>query len=1650
MTRRIALVIGINTYDHMPNMAAPAVDAEAIAQRLERDGEFKVFRLPEAIAEDDESRTPVVGTNLPVTQSQLNKALKQLLLPDSTQHPETVLIYFSGHGLPDPEGDEGLDRGYLLTSDSDPEDARPGLPLAQLQKWLSKSPIKNQIVWLDCCHSGGLLIDVAAVSPGRRDGYNRCFIASSRDYEVSWPDLNSFYSVLTKALLEGLDPTRLPGRWVDTFALVDYVNQALQKEPQSPICDNFGDAIRLTRDWASPASSATENGNLKTASRRNWAIPLQMPPLPEHFVERPEYQEQVKACLLSTDPKVFGTLVVSAIYGLGGIGKSVLAAKLAHEEDVQARFADGILWVTLGQTPDLLPLLSGWIQALGDMDYKPTSIPAASSHLRTLLYDKKALLVVDDVWKPEHLEPFRVGGNDCCVLVTTRETRIPDAHRYDLDVMSPEQALALMTQKLSEPLSATEREQALAFADRVGFLPLALELAATQIEEGVTWEELLEDFRAEVARVEGLDLYGQEDIPDDAKRRKYSLLACFNLSLKQLSTEQLRQFAWLGIVPEDVNLTQDMATTLWQVTPRQAGAILRTFCAKALLLPGAKQAGKQQAYRLHDLMHDLAQRLLTSPPHPTREGELPGLGLTKAEAHSELLERYRAQTQNGQWHTLQDDGYIYAFLTWHMEQAKRPDEVHQLLQETTAAGRNGWYEACDAIGKPAGFVNDLARAWALAKDSYEQAPANALALLFRYALIRTSLNSLASNVPAELLGALVEKQIWQPAQGLAYAQQTQNPWQRAECVAALVPYIPESLLPEVITTIYQIQEAAYRSFALAELAKLFPDYWPEVLSSICQIQDRYSKFHFDEKALFEKANALCAVIEFLPTALLPEALKISQQMEHESDRVGVLIELSKKLPEVLPEALEMSRAISFDFFRANSLWELSKQLPEILPEALEAARQIGDGSMRASLLYVLIEQLPPEKLPETLEITRSLYDTTNRAKALIKLASRQRLELLSEALEVACQISFDYSRAMALIELSKQIPELLPKALKETRRIYHASSRITAFIALSRQMPELLSEALEVIRKMADESDRARSIMALANEVPASLLAELLEVTHQIQDPSYRADALVELSKYFPHLQSETLEVISQIQIKYRRVDALKKLVQQLPPQLLMTALEVTQQIRDESSHAKALIELSKYLPDLQSEALEVTRKIQDHSDRAVALIELSKELPELLLEALESAQEIHLKTDRTKALTKVLKQLPTELLTEALEVIRQIPDELDRFKALLEVSAHKPESLPEALEITRYIRNDCELAESLIEAVEKLPAKLFPEVLEITRQISDESERIHVLLKIIKQLPSELLPEALEVARQINDPPARAKALIELSKPMPELLPEALEVASRITDTPARARALIELSKSMPELLPEALKVIHQIQIVDEPDRTDAIQQLSKYASPELIPEILEITQQISYPPFRAGILVELVKQMPPDLLSTGLEAIRQIHDPVECASVFRDLSKSMPELLPEALEVTRQIPDEFERVEAMTGLVQQLPQDLLLKALEITQQFPGESDRANVLGEVVKQLPLELLPKALEIIETIGDKYYAATAWHALLPRLEELQIECSRFIEILETIAYLNREGFLHGVPDLRNTLMRLGGELALVLCLQAMREVCTQWR
>ncbi|MEM6752143.1 MAG: CHAT domain-containing protein [Cyanobacteria bacterium P01_C01_bin.38] len=1193
-------------------------------------------------------------------------------------------------------------------------------------------------------------------------------------------------------------------------------------------------------------------------------IPFQAPPLPTYYVDRPEYSQDLKNRLLTKSSDV-RTLVVTAIHGLGAVGKSTIATALAHDEEVQNHFCDGILWVTLGQQPNLLSLLSGWVQALGDYNFKATSVEATCTQLRTLLYDKAVLLVVDDAWNTSDAQAFNVGGARCQVLVTTREAEIAQvfgASTYSLDVMTPSQGIELLTKKLGRKLTDAETTDAEALAKEVGYLPLALELAAAQVDDGISWAVLLRDMQQEVARLKTLDNKSARDAKDEASLKRLSLIASLNLSVKRLSEETRENFIWLGILPEDVNIAPKMTATLWDIDDeRDAEDELRYFKNKALLLAGVPLPDGTPTYRLHDLFHDLACNLLTASPKPKRKGNLPGLGITLPKAHASFLEKYRSFTDKNLWHTLPSDGYIHQHLVWHLEKAEQVKEIHQLLAEESATGRNGWYEACEHLGQTANFVTDVARAWQLAEESWDETKPEVIGLQCRYALIIASLNSLAANLPIQLLIALIQKNLWTPEQGIAYVLQSSNPIKKANLLTKLANHLPANLkelaLSKALTAAMEIQDEKERGLALSSLAKELPELLPEALAAARKIQNDWGRASALSKLAkelpellpealtaarniksgipgFKRALALSSLAPVLPPELLPEALAAARKIQYDYGRALVLSKLAKELPELLPEALAAARQIEYDGVfgrRAEALSRFVKELPELLPEALAAAMKIRDESNRASALSSLAPVLPPELFPEAWAAARKIQNDWGRVCALGQFAPVLPSELLPEALAAARQIQDESSRASALNNLAPVLPsELLPEALADARKIRDESNHVKALSSLAKELPELLPEALAAARQIQDESSRASALSNLAPVLPSKLLPEALATARQIQDESSRASALSSLAKELPELLPEALVAARQIQNVSNRVHALSSLAPVLPPELLPEALAAAKQIPGESNRAYVLSNLAPVLPpELLPEALAAARQISGGSNRAYVLSNLAPVLPsELLPEALATAREIQDELNRDKALINLAKEMP-ELLPEALAAARQIQDESNRASALMNLAKKQPELLPEALAAARQIQDESNRASAL----KNLAPKLLPEALAAARQIQDELKRASALSNLAPVLPPKLLPEALAAARQIQDEFNRASALSSLTPVLPSrLLPEVLAAARQIRSESWGNRAIVlsSLAKELPELLPEALVAARQIE--SESNRAKVLISLAKELS--------------------------------------------------------------------------------------------------------------------------------------------------------------------------------------------------------------------------
>ncbi|MBI4654751.1 MAG: hypothetical protein HY752_07120 [Nitrospirae bacterium] len=212
--------------------------------------------------------------------------------------------------------------------------------------------------------------------------------------------------------------------------------------------------------------------------------PGSAPPLPPLIVGRENDLRDLKARLKAGSASV---QVLTAMRGWPGVGKTTIASALAHDHDLAADFPDGVLWVSLGQTPNLLSELVAWGHALGTSDLlKVKTVEEASAQLTAFLSHKRMLLIVDDVWEPEDAIPFKVGGRWCAMLITTRINSVAQALAptpndiYKLAVLTDDKALELL-QTLAPTVVAQYPEPSLELARELEGLPLALQVAGRML-----------------------------------------------------------------------------------------------------------------------------------------------------------------------------------------------------------------------------------------------------------------------------------------------------------------------------------------------------------------------------------------------------------------------------------------------------------------------------------------------------------------------------------------------------------------------------------------------------------------------------------------------------------------------------------------------------------------------------------------------------------------------------------------------------------------------------------------------------------------------------------------------------------------------------------------------------------------------------------------------------------------------------------------------------------------------------------------------------------------------------------------------------------------------------------------------------------------
>ncbi|RPK45683.1 NB-ARC domain-containing protein [Streptomyces sp. NBC_01260] len=347
--------------------------------------------------------------------------------------------------------------------------------------------------------------------------------------------------------------------------------------------------------------------------------PAQLPATVPDFTGRASFVRELGDRIATAEGSV---MAVSALAGIGGVGKTTLAVHVAHQ--ARKHFPDGQLYVDLqgagSRAAEPETVLGAFLRALGTADSAiPESLDERAALYRSTLDGRRILILLDNAHDAAQIRPLLPGTTGCAALVTSR-VRMVDlagAHLVDLDVMSPEEALQLFTRIVGEERINSERKAALDVVAACGFLPLAIRIAASRLASRRTW----------TVSVLAAKLADERRRLDELQAGDLAVKATFELGYGQLEPAQARAFRLLGLADgPDISLAA--AAALLNLEVHAAEDLLEALVDTSLV-----ESAAPGRYRYHDLVRLYARSCAERDEQPPVEREL---------ALSRLLDFYLA------------------------------------------------------------------------------------------------------------------------------------------------------------------------------------------------------------------------------------------------------------------------------------------------------------------------------------------------------------------------------------------------------------------------------------------------------------------------------------------------------------------------------------------------------------------------------------------------------------------------------------------------------------------------------------------------------------------------------------------------------------------------------------------------------------------------------------------------------------------------------------------------------------------------------------------------------------------------------------------------------------------------------------------------
>jgi len=325
--------------------------------------------------------------------------------------------------------------------------------------------------------------------------------------------------------------------------------------------------------------------------------PAQLPADLPTFVGRSAELDRIRA-LLTKNSKASDTLVISAIGGMAGIGKTTLAVHWAHE--IADRFPDGQLYINLrGFGPSGLVAAPGeviriFLDALGVPPMRmPTGLEAQAALYRSMLAQRRVLILLDNARDADQVRPLLPGSPGCLVIVTSRNQLTglvvgEGAHPVTLDQLTSAEAHELLARRLGTERLATEPQATDEIITRCARLPLALAIVAAyaSAHPGFPLSAIAEELRDSHG---SLDAFAGGDITTDVR-------AVFSWSYHALSAPGASLFRLMGL-HSGPDLSVSAVAALAGLTSRETRSLLGELTRAHLVIEHFR--GR---YTRHDLL----------------------------------------------------------------------------------------------------------------------------------------------------------------------------------------------------------------------------------------------------------------------------------------------------------------------------------------------------------------------------------------------------------------------------------------------------------------------------------------------------------------------------------------------------------------------------------------------------------------------------------------------------------------------------------------------------------------------------------------------------------------------------------------------------------------------------------------------------------------------------------------------------------------------------------------------------------------------------------------------------------------------------------------------------------------------------------------